>query len=105
MRAKIADILTCSVLELGGAETGFRGTGFLVSRRIEGVPVPAGQEAARVFLVTNKHVIGDTAEDRRLVTSLDLHINLKSQQGAPGVGAVVPYILKDNWRDGICQRV
>src|SRR5437867_6039891 len=53
---------------------GAKGTGFLVSRMID-------EKNARIFLVTNKHVIGQDQKARAATETLTLHLNLKDPNG------------------------
>ncbi len=53
---------------------GLTGTGFFLGRQI-------GQDSYRVFLVTNKHVIGTTEEERKQAETIDLHVNMPSNSG------------------------
>lgn len=64
-----------------------RGTGFCVGRS-------AGPDQWRVFLVSNKHVLGEDLAKRKALTSVKLHINVKVGDGI--VGAIVDYPVTDS---------
>ncbi len=55
-------------------QNGAKGTGFLVRRTID-------EEKARIFLVTNKHVIAESQEARARVEKFNLHLNVKDPNG------------------------
>lgn len=63
---------------------GGRGTGFLITR-------PTDEEFAKVFLVTNKHVLDEDAATRRSLTSIELHLNV--ERAGEVVGERVEYSI------------
>jgi len=77
-------------------EWGQTGTGFLVARDID-------EENARVFLVTNKHVLHEKAEQRQKATRIRVHLNIKNDDGSiTGRAANIPLVLDDGsilWRE------
>ena len=73
-----------------------RGTGFLVARSM-------GEDAVKVFLVTNKHVIHKEVEQRAQAFHVILHLNVKEEDGHIA-GKVIQYPLRSpdgeqTWRE------
>lgn len=64
---------------------GGKGTGFFMSRQLD-------EQYAKMFLVTNKHVLDPDADARRGMTDLVLHLNVK-RAGAV-VGDAIAYPLR-----------
>src|SRR5438309_8495913 len=75
-------------------EQGGTGTGFLVSRRV-------GETGHKVFLATNKHVIGRNTTERLAGKSVTLHLNVKDGQSTKAQSMVVPLDVGTDktWRE------
>ena len=63
---------------------GEKGTGFWMSRRLD-------DQYSKVFLVTNKHVLYDSASARSSVSYVELHVNVR--RGSEIVGEAIQYPL------------
>lgn len=63
-------------------EGGKVGTGFFVARQVEG--------GHRVFLVTNKHVVGKTAADRESAQKVEVGLNIKKDGRIEGKKVTYP---------------
>lgn len=83
-------------------EQGSSGTGFLVARDI-------GDGLARIFLVTNKHVLHPEVEGRRSAKKAYLYINVKDENGQV-CGQTITITLHDTsgepmWREHADENV
>jgi len=75
-------------------ERGETGTGFLVSRRVD-------EKGQKLFLVSNKHVIGKDREERIAGKSIRIRLNVKENESVIGKEIKMPLEVKGDktWRE------
>ena len=76
-------------------EWGESGTGFLVIRKTD-------EKSARIFLITNKHVVNEDPQKRKDASFLTLFLNIKGTDGTISAGSFrMPLVVAEQrlWRE------